>query len=171
MSDDVTRPKDSLEAVVRRLRKRFDRALAKTGRTVSSIIRSRNRLREKEKSETMTTSEKKALRRLRKIVALHAEWFQARLRFRMFGQIERRLARAEKRKTPNESSSATRRRGRDGCPASDVTASECSLQRLVRGRIPKVEIRDESTIMLSWVKILLGLREEPQNLDQGSQSV
>ena len=35
---------------------------------------------------------------------------------------------------PNDSSSAMRRDGRDGCSAADVTSPEHSLQRLVRGR-------------------------------------
>ena len=59
-------------------------------------------------------------------------------------------------RTPNESSSATRRRGRGGCPASDVTASECSLQRLVR------RVDDEVSVSLVknddgiWIKVNVG---------------
>ena len=91
----------SQPAQVRRLRARFERALAKTGRAFSSIIRSRNRLREKEKSETLSKAEKKELLGLRRLLLLHSEWYPARLRMRMFGPIARLLARVEKRKTPN----------------------------------------------------------------------
>lgn len=97
----VTARAVELQRLVRRLRERFERALARTGRTKSSIIRSRNRLREREKAETLTKAQSKELGAIRKLLEMESAWFQARQRLKMFAPLERILSRAGKRKTPN----------------------------------------------------------------------